>query len=206
MLRKIELPIEAIDYIKQELTQGGILSNIEERSTDLSSGQIFTYFPMEFSLQTPFDFCESLEFLTGERVSDMFDAKISELIGNFLNKSSQNVVIFETWWNEDDPITSKCLLQYFTINGRRYDFLKGGNDKQPIKDYMDDAQGYPSVIVLVNVKDQDIEIHDKTQFPEENINNLVNGTEFVIVGAFDGEGYLIWQKKRSETADPIKNF
>lgn len=197
MLRKVELTAESIDYINQELTQGGALF-IEEHllALNLGQGNVFTYFPIEFAPPTPVDFGESLEFLTGKRVSEEFNSKISDLIRNFLDESSRNIAIFETMWNESDPITSRSPLQYFTIKGRRYDFLKGEDEKKPVDDYINDAQGYPTIIALINGKDSNFEIWDKLQIPEENVIELTKRTEFLIVGAFDGEGYIVWKKKK----------
>lgn len=199
MLIKVELTAESIDYINQELAQGGELF-IEEHlcALNLGQGHVFSYFPIEFSPSTPVDFGESIEFLTGKRVSGEFNSKIKELIRNFLDENSRNVAIFETMWNEGDPITSQSSLQYFSIKGTRYDFLKGEDEKKPIDDYINDAQGYPTIIALVNGEDSNFEIWDKYHFPEEKVIELIKRTEFLLVGAFDGEGYIIWKKKKED--------
>lgn len=193
MLRKVDLTKECVNYIKQELSQGGDLS-VEASNLLLQSGFMFTYIPFSMSLTTQIDFSESLEFLSGELVFDEFISIIKEIILKTLDKNPHIVAIFETIWSENDEVTLHSALQYFTIKGRRYDYLKGGDEKIVLDDYIADAQGYPTVIFIVNNQNSDFEIRNKSKFHEGYINELVKRIEVMIVGAFDGEGYIIWHK------------
>jgi hypothetical protein len=194
MLKTVELSSDSIEYIRQELSLGGVLSN-ELLKMDLYTGSIFTYLPSEFIPQTSVDYAESLEFLTGKKVSDEFDKVVGQFILNYLGNAPKKMAIFETMWNGSDPIASKRPLQYFTIQGRKYDFLRGNDEKGMIMDYISDAHGYPTVIIAVDIGSEDLIIINKTDFADEMALWLANKTEKIIVGAFDGEGYLIWQKK-----------
>jgi len=193
MLRSDKLAKSAIDYIKQQLLLGGFFS-AKINELDLEAGSVFTYLPQDLRLKPSIDYSESLEFLTGEKVSTEFDSLISEIIMNYLDNNERKVAIFETIWNRNDLIVSRRLIDYFTIKGRKYDFLKGGDKKELIMNYITDAKGYPTVISIVDIGDKKIDIIPKSEFDEEKVSELASMTDILIIGAFDGEGYLVWQK------------
>lgn len=193
MLKKVNLKEESIEYIQQQLSMGGVLSS-QLMKLNLYKGSVFTFFPSTFSPHISIDFSESLEFLTGEKVSKEFDALISDYIVNNLGLNERKIAIFETMWNINDPIVAKRALQYFSINGRKYDFVKGRNDTESIINYINDARGYPTVISIIETGHEYLDIKDKSKFKEEKLSELADSTEVLIIGAFDGEGYLLWQK------------
>lgn len=193
MLKRVKLKEDSIEYIQQQLSIGGILSS-QLMKLNLYKGSIFTFFPSTFFPHTSIDFSESLEFLTGEKISKEFEALVSDFIVNNLSINKRKLAIFETMWNINDPIVGKRALQYFSIKGRKYDYLQGGNDTKSIINYINDARGYPTVISIIETGHEYLDIKDKSKFKEENLSELADRTEVLIIGAFDGEGYLLWQK------------
>jgi hypothetical protein len=193
MLKRVLLPKNSVPYIEQELSSGGYLS-CQLAKMDLKNGEVETYLPSKLVDTTKIDFAESLEFLTGEAVTASYNLIINDIILDFLNNDPTKYAIFETVWNEKDPIVSKRSLQFFTINGVVYDFLKGDDGQKDINKYILDAQDYPTVISLIDIQNKNIAIKPQCSLDNGMVLELINQTVGLLIGAFDGEGYLFWKK------------
>ena len=141
------------------------------------------------------DYSESLDFLYGERVLGDFKLIIRNIILKFLNNDPTKYVIFETPWSEKDLTASKKLqLQFFTINGFVYDFLKGDDEQKDINKYILDSRVYPTVISLMDIQNKNIMIEPNCSLDNGMALELINQTVGLLISAFDGEGYLFWKK------------
>ena len=197
MLKRVKLPKNnSIEYIKNELSLGGNLSN-QLMNIDLRDGETETYLPIIAKNMdiNHIDYSESLDFLYGERVLGDFKLIIRNIILKFLNNDPTKYVIFETPWSEKDLTASKKLqLQFFTINGFVYDFLKGDDEQKDIDKYRLDSRVYPTVISLMDFQNKNIVIKPKCSLDNRMVSELINQTVGLLIGAFDGEGYLFWKK------------
>ena len=197
MLKRVKLPKNnSIEYIKNELSLGGNLSN-QLMNIDLRDGETETYLPIIAKNMdiNHIDYSESLDFLYGERVLGDFKLIIRNIILKFLNNDPAKYVIFETPWSEKDLTVSKKLqLQFFTINGFVYDFLKGDDEQKDIDKYILDSRVYPTVISLMDIQNKNIVIKPKCSLDNGMVSELINQTVGLLIGAFDGEGYLFWKK------------
>lgn len=195
MLKKIKLGEDAILYMKDQLTLGGILSS-RIQNIDFNVGSVYTYFPKNIVPLKNMDYSESIEFLHRKNITEESEILLGKEIFEFLKNNKTSIAIFETFWNRDDPIVIKRQLPFFTIQGRKYDFLVGDSKTQPIKDYLTDASGYPMIITVIKKPQKDFLIENKGEIDEHTINLIVENIEELIIGAFDGEGYVIWQKSK----------
>ena len=93
-------------------------------------------------------------------------------------------------WEKSDPISTQRKVHYFTIGNRKYDFVKKGDPKALIDNCIRDARGYPTVMVFMDIEKSGLSIDIHTEYPEEFASVLASFVESVVVGAFDGEGYL----------------
>jgi hypothetical protein len=197
MLKKVILPNNSIEYIKNELFLGGNLSQ-QLINLDFGNGKTETYLPLvngKINEINHIDYSESIEFLYGINVARDFKLILRNIILKFLNNDPTKYVIFETPWNEDDLTASKQLqLQYFTINRFVYDYLKGDDNQENIYKYLLDAQVYPTVISLLDIQNNNIMIKPKSSLDNGIVLELINQTVGLIIGAYDGEGYLFWKK------------
>lgn len=193
MFQRINLNDKGISFVRGELSRGGELSQ-HLLELDLEKGIVFTYIPIGFDLSDFNDYSESMEFIVSERVVDKFEEISSKVIYEFLDRGPRNIAIFETLWNINDPIVSKRGHQYFLIKSMVYDFILGSNTKKPIKLYLRGAQSYPTVIVLsTNFHSEDL-LHN-LDLNENMQNKITENIDSLIVGAFDGEGFVFWTKQ-----------
>jgi hypothetical protein len=63
-----------------------------------------------------------------------------------------------------------------------------------MKDYFIDAQGYPTIVILSKfIKKDNISIQ-ASEVNKSFINDIITNTDWLIIGAFDGEGFILWKK------------
>jgi len=200
MITKIFLNEQAIQYINEEIKDGGALFNQILR-VNLNNGSVFSYLPFSQSKAISMDYSESLSYLTGMHFLNEIELLIIKLISDFLNNNPNKYAVFETMARIGDPIINKCGMQAFYVKGRMYDFIRGSDKDKPIKKCLDDAQGYPTIIGLINTYNEDFRIIKDQEFTDIDNLKFMNFLEGLIIGAFDGEGYIIWQshmQKRSK--------
>lgn len=192
MFQRMQLNGEGVSYLKGELSQGGVLSQ-RLLEVNFTQGVIFTYIPNGFNISSFSDYSESIEFKLGRRVGLEFEDMASEFIVEHLDRDPGNVAIFETFWNINDPIVSKQGHQFFLLRSTVYDFILGSDKNKPVKQYLRDAQSYPTVIVLsTNFYSGDF-LQDM-DFNENLLEKITRNIDSLIIGAFDGEGFLFWSK------------
>jgi hypothetical protein len=189
-----ELPLE---FIRSELSKGRQLSQFLLEQLDLEKGEAITFLPFEYEPQIGIDFEESIEYMTGKNVSQEYETIIIRVAEKYLQSSENNIIIFETLMAVNDPILKEINLSYFSYNGEIYLYIINNGDKNLIKTGILAAQGYPCVILLTKVSlDQGKILKSSISLEAREIQRLIYNSEQLIIGAYDGEGYLIWRKKR----------
>lgn len=194
MLQKLYLNHVGMSYILDELSQGAELSQ-RLCWLELQKGAAFTYVPTELSLSSLSNFSESMEFLSGRNVIHDFDEITVQLIAKYLSKNIDNVVMFETLWRANDPIISKRNYKMVIINSSVYYFISGNDEPKPIIEYLQYAKNYPTVIVL-SKRILDENYLPKSKNDTEALELFYESIDYIIVGAFDGEGFIFWSKYR----------
>ena len=87
MLRSVKTTNNYVAYIEHELSSGGILSQSIKKSSVIKQGSVSTFIPDNFYSLDTLDYYESLEFITGEKVTGEFEQKLSDYIYIFCNCS-----------------------------------------------------------------------------------------------------------------------
>lgn len=190
-MKKIKLDSEALNYISAELNKGFELSQ-RLRSIDLNNGEVFTYSPLGFEQLISDNIDESIDYLTNTSVLEDFNHISNHIIYQFLRKSPNNIAIFETYSRLGDPKLWKH--QYFTIGNCIYRYLLGENTKKTILDYQLSAAFYPGITILSENFQPEYVLFDHS-FTETKIQTLLDNVSYIIVVAFDAEGYVFWKKK-----------
>lgn len=190
MLKKVKLETNAIDYIKGELSQGGKFSD-HLLGLSFEQGEVTTFIPEGADLNLLIeDYGESITYLTGVPVLKDFELEIINLIQNFLRSGDHRMVVFETFWDLDRHF--KPEIPWFSVNQQKCIVIDSNqNDAGLITMCMNEANAYPTIylfIIAPNVPSLHQEASDAL------LSTLSTGTQSVVVGAFDGEGYLIWTR------------
>jgi hypothetical protein len=193
MIKLLKLSEEAFEYIRNELSQGGYLPQ-RLLELDLEQGVVHTYVPVGFTPNSSIDYGESLNYLTGVRPLREIRRTIVDLISDYLDDSESKYAIFETWQEKGDPSVLKHDLQYFFIHSRLYGFLRGSDELKPIMEHLREAGPYPTIITLVKMPECGSPFLPATELSEDAYSKIVENVDCLIIGAWDGEGYIIWRK------------
>ncbi len=195
MLKKVNLDSQALEYIVDELSQGRELAKAVLLNTFLQKGKLFTYSPEKFDIREMDDLGESISYLSDEYVLQPFREIIGREIVNYCNESESHIAIFETLGHVPVPPSLEDPgIRYFSIKGNKYDYIvKDFVQSIRIERYLIDSSIYPTVIVLTTLP-FGITIQPYQEIDEDLITSLATNANKIIIGAFDGEGYVIWEK------------
>lgn len=191
MLEKVKLGTEAVIFLRNELEQGQRFSEYVLKLS-LEKGEMITFLPKGTGSEFLKDFGESMRYSTGENVTIEVEKLISDFILAYLMIDEKKIVVFETLWEINKYQINNKPCSYFTYHNKKYDFItniKKGNNT--INECISDAQGYPTVFICTTTS-SDMPIPIFKEIEDEFIQKMANNTEHIIIGAFDGEGYMIW--------------
>ncbi|NGX35811.1 MAG: hypothetical protein K1000chlam1_00644 [Candidatus Anoxychlamydiales bacterium] len=217
IMRKVEkFTLEfdkAFDYFRDILEDGNTLSSELLKTINLKQGFFYTLLPKEAIKKRVYRFCYGglippkdvgnkpvyLENLKKEfvplKVHTLHD-ELTEFINNWLQINQTSTCIFE-------DITSLFSLNYkeplflshglFYYKEIYYKITKRTSSIQLIKDcmYVSDALWH-FLCILTEVDFSDIKDKNLTL---KKIKEICLNTKIIIVGAYDGEGYVFWERK-----------
>jgi hypothetical protein len=192
MLKEVELGQEAIDYIKDSLSQGRTLSRYL-CNLPLEQGVVTTWLPPASNSLFLTDFRMG-GVITGE-IRHEADAKLGEFVSKYLSRSSTRYAIFEhALARAGDPFLLSVATRFFVYGDEVYFFLTSEDSETiNIMDAVKNAKTYLLTGVLAEVTTLP-ELRDHQQVTEEILRTIVDKTGYLIVGAYDEEGELIWKR------------
>ena len=193
MIKAVQLHKEAFVYIRNELSQGGYLSQ-RLLKKELSNGIVHTYVPIGFTPNDSTDFGESLNYLTGESSLKEIRDAVASLISDYLDDDKGKYAIFETWQEKGDPSVLKHDLQYFFSHSRLYGYIRGSDEHKPVIEHLREAGDFPTIIILVDFPECNTLFHQASEIAEQVYEMIVYNLDYLIIGAWDGEGYVVWRK------------
>lgn len=192
MIKLEQLSDNAVKYIRNELSQGGYLP---ERllELDLEQGVVHTYVPIGFTPNSSTDYGDSLNYLTGELPSREIRDTVVGFIKDYLDDDERKYAIFETWREKGDQGILNYDLQHFFSHSRLYSFLRGSDKRKSIRKYLRKARAYPTIIILTSIAESSKIITNANEIDEEAYAKIVSNVDYLLIGAWDQEGYLIWR-------------
>jgi hypothetical protein len=192
MLKEVELGEEAIKYIRHVLSQGGMLSN-HLLDLPLQRGQVRTWLPTNVDPASLTAF-EMGGVITGEMKKEV-ELKFADLVSKYLSESGTRYALFEhALARASDPFLLSVGAKFLICQSQVYFFLTSGDqDVREVLNTAKTASTYLFTGVLANLPDT-LEIRNHQEVTEEVLRTVVDKTEYFIVGAFDGEGYLTWSR------------
>lgn len=213
----VTLDGEAIDYIIERLNQGKTLAT-HLLSKSLRSGVVRTLLPVSADHSTLLNFYEggklpSLPQSTWRQIQGGYavpipstDACLAEVIQRFLAQSDQHLCIFEdNLASATDPGLKTVASVICTYNDEVYYLLTHQDavgDLHRIETTIRDAQSIPTFIgVLTSWRSKGGKfLTTSGQLTEDSLTQLALRAEQIIVGAYDGESYLIWAQDNHRVA------
>lgn len=203
----------ALEYIRDRLRQGRTLSSLLLR-LNLAIGQVWTYLPPEIDEEmahqlTQGGIARSIQslptFHTGfgylEPVMTPSTPQVIALIQRFLQTRAEAYCVFEAALAKlTDPVILRQHEQpYFFFDDEVYYFLTGQDlDAQRIDGAIRAARSYLLTGVLTTTPPGSHTIQARQPITLQELQILVERTEMIVVGAYDGEGFVIWSRAMGE--------
>lgn len=207
---------EAIKYIKEEcLSYGKTLAHCLLKFCHLSDGRVFAYLPPYVNESEAKDFeqggktlinADETKFYTAADGSKwMWEPKpttresVIPLIRSFLKRYDDSLVVFEDEMEEVGDPPSVVKTRKFIYGKDVYHFLLSiDRDYERVERTFSYSESASSV--FVGVMSRGGHLHklkgNEDSVALQDIENLAQNAEILIIGAYDGEGYLIWEKEQ----------
>lgn len=201
MLRPIWLGEAGLRYVELELASGGGLGQLLLRE-HLQIGSTMALVPVRSSPGAAEQFDTSL-ILTPEDGRERTDYVVN-LCASFLAQSTSRLLIFEdASTSPTDPWLYTETWQskpWFVCLDGVYYFAKSGASKTDIKQVITFGWGYPTIGVLADVSERVAELlHPQAVMPSEVLEEVAHHAEYLIIGAYDGTGMVIWSRTPHDT-------
>ena len=211
-IRKHELDVvKVLPYFLDHINCGKILSKRIIEKIDFTKGSFFTILPSDAKLDKLFDFshggiippipCEgesyhikgSFEEFHPNKIITM-DYECSEFMASFLKKNNENWAVIENYMlNPDSAYVNFQNVKMIPFNCDVYYFLNRSNSIKEIHETIRKSnQVWHFLAVLTRLKNDLFSCLTDTI-----IHQICENLEFVIVGSYDGEGYIFWEKSRN---------
>lgn len=214
--REIMFGSEAIKYIYECLKDGKTLSRYLLEKLDLKSGKVTTFLPADISDEEAKRFTEGKlkepppqthRYITAEngaklRMVPKLDMSfwLINVIQTFLNIEAKRCCIFEDANAQpNDPYLASIKTRFLIFNEEVYHFLLWKDlDAERILKTIRHAESWLFIGAMTSIPEESVFSHEAQKITiasDELIRLLAERTEKIVVGAYDGEGYLIWSKR-----------
>lgn len=197
----------ALNYVKQELSRGGILSDCINE-LPLANGAIYAFVPAKASDSNLYDFESGGIYPVDEKLLEerpgstpiQNDARpfVIEIIQQYLTSDEVNSCLFEDPLSlTTDPITAASPLDYVYLSGGQifYFFNSHQNDTSIILKALKTSEAHTFLCTLSSL---DIALQNEFLKHKEISLSLLEkftaGVSSFFVKAYDHEGYLMWVK------------
>lgn len=201
-LKKNDVTQKALPFFKEYLGYGKTFSQLFLKGHSLNLGEIFSYFPHDIDLSGISNFRHSVLFSQHTKTSSyQSEDVLVAIIKQFLARGKNNICIFEdSNAKPTDPyfLNLKLDIPWLGHADEVYYILNNDmNAKEKIFQVIRHASSWLTIGALVSLRSE-----IKFSFAQKKITNnqlklLARDTTSIILGAYDGEGYLIWEKAKS---------
>jgi hypothetical protein len=211
--KEYELDIISISFIRKHLLSGLTLSKQVLKFLDIEKGKVFTGMPKDIALGKLSDFdhggiidtnfnspiFQSFQDKDGrkiimQRVSRAF-TYVTDTTINFLQKSDNNLLIVENVKaRPTDPITIDDKSVIWIFQNEIYHPIFGKTSSEEITRTLTKADSLWTMVGFLTSLPKEDNLPLKKEMSLDTIQNLAKNTQKIIVSAYDGEGFLIWQQ------------
>ncbi|MBS0607559.1 MAG: hypothetical protein JSR57_11465 [Verrucomicrobia bacterium] len=205
---KIKLKEEkTIDYFCKQLNEGNLLSETIFKMMDFDDGNFFTLLPKESSQENIYSFSfggiipstsygEEKYFVScmNEEVLPMqvktVDEELSSFIFEYLHKDAKNCAIFEdVLSNPTDSFLKKTSVNLLLNKNEVYYLLNTSNSIADIFHAIRlSSHSWHFVAILSK------QLSAPPKAIDEYFRSLCVNCQYIIVGAYDGEAYVFWER------------
>ena len=213
MIQQRNLGREAIKYIEETLAEGKTLATYL-RKLDLQKGKVVTFLPSEVTNEEAKQFKWSklpqppLEAFSCEISKDGKKSLVSPKpdtdsyliisIQEFLIKEGHRCIFEDAIREASDLPKLSLTTSYLAFNNELYHILSPRElQSASIMDTIKLARNfYPGLIGALTTIPKNQNFHfENNKITSKQLKILAELTEKIVIGAYDGEGYLIWSRE-----------
>lgn len=207
---EVSLGRESLDFIREQLSVGHTLSSTILSTCDLELGSVVTFMSAGVSLK------QAHEFTTGGKLPpsdpstwvslpeggfavpipsamDLLPRKVHEYLQAYHNR----IWVFEDFnASPSDPVMKQINSRYVALGNEVYYPLDRNSTEEAIREAADQAYSFVSFIgagASLSPSDAERFSHVK-EIEESDLQRLVSGLDLLSIGAYDGEGFLLWRR------------
>jgi hypothetical protein len=209
--REFNLGDEGIKYIRKCLINGKTLANYLIRTCNLERGKLITFLPTDTNEEAVKQFTtggklkeeglkEEIIKPEGSKLTKVptpnTDLWLVSIIRSFLTTDVKRLCIFENALAKpSDPWLSSKKMPVFTFHEEVYHFLLGTDaENEKIGETIRIATSHLFIGVMTSVPQETGFSLGGGEITSQELIGFAEKTEKIIVGAYDGEGYLIWRR------------
>ena len=197
-----EIILDAVTYIQECLNRGNQLSHHLLQEIDFKSGYISSYLPSSTSIEQAQQFYTGGKLKSGDsfisngyKVESVptFDTQLIETIQHHLQQNRENLCLFEDILSKpSDPFLKRLNHPILVYQEQIYFLLQDLEiTSEKIAQVINNTTGARDFLCAFS--SSHVDFGNKRMITSDQIQKLAQNTKKVAVGAYDGEGYLIWQ-------------
>ncbi len=189
MLERIPLGPEAIAHIRWSLSSSGRTLSTLLQALPLESGRAFTFAP------SGTDRAPLARFREGVLGSIEAYAGIASFVMAYLERTSTRYFVLEDVLVESgDPWLQSMPGNYVRYGLEVYHFVSGGDvSEDAVLQAIDNAKGYVTNAILTGGMSGPV-LQRGDDVSEQQLMALCTSTDYIVVEAYDGEGFVIWSR------------
>jgi hypothetical protein len=212
--KEITLGIEAIEYIKHRLSISYTLAQYILDYIVLENGYVTVGLPPEANMEminkvdsggllpTPPE-SEWKKGITEDGRESVwipvypFNTYAVKTIQTFLRRNTQRLCFFENFSASPEyPFVQRYKTKIILFEKEVYHMLGGGkHENDEIEKFIKESKTFPSSVgILTSLPDDCKDILSWKTITSDMLRVLVDRTEKIVVGAYDGEAYIVWNK------------
>jgi len=198
--REIDLGASGIAYVKECLESGKTLAKLLLQTHDLNAGRAFTQLPASVGDAAAKDFD------SGGKLPELYprttnlqpvpdsDFLVMPRINWFLSESSANICILEdSSATPTDPFLQSLSTRYSAFQDEVYHLIcQPDNNSETITKTLRQASSWLTIGALTSAPQEMGVCAQPGELELSSLTTLGEKTQEIIVGAYDGEGYVIW--------------
>jgi hypothetical protein len=198
--REIELGAAGIAYIRECLEAGKTFARLLLQTHDLNMGKAVTKLPASVDDEAAKDFDsggklpELYPRTTNLQAVPDSDFLMMPEINRFLSESSANICILEdSLANPTDPFLQSVKTRYSAFQDEVYHLIcQPDNNSDTISKTLRQAHSWLTIGALTSAPEEMGVCAQLGELKLSSLTTLAQKAQEIIVGAYDGEGYVIW--------------
>jgi hypothetical protein len=189
--RQFIIDSSAMHWVKNNLANGNTLARTINDYCDLNTGMIVSFFPSDMMTVDIKDY--SFDFGLSRETSL---AILTKLVSEYLAKSKDRLCLFENRLAiRGDRFLNKVRSRILFLDKEVYHILLGGGlSHEQIRTAIVEADTSMALVGVCSSVSNPASVFRFSDISVQEIEAVARGAQLIFVEAFDGGGFLIWNR------------